>query len=288
MPSRWRSVLLLTLWLSMCCTTATAGPWGKRWGEAYFKLAMTHFAAQGAVSQGLIAEDTAYRSWTASLYAAIGLPYRFTLIACLPYGVAKNIAPDRIFRNHDLGDATWELDYRVVERWPLSFGLELKTPLYTLAREQGDAGLVVLDGKLYNGASFPEFGDGNVDLTLKLMGGMALPWLSGWLQGALGYRKRFAAFVDGIYGEGQIGLYAWKRYVSLALYANGLVKLGSDANPTLLATRQFFYLEGQLGLGNLPGLRPLGVGISIGGVIVADNAATGSSVSVYLSYDLRQ
>jgi hypothetical protein len=279
------SRLLALLTAIVCAAPAEAGPWARDFGSAYLKLGFNSFSSEQSFRQG-VAMDLGFESIRTNLYAEIGLPMRMTLVADVPYVIATNIAPSGTrYTNNTFGDGRFELDFQFVDGLPVSLGIETKIPLYQTLGEQGDDGLIEVDGTLWPLANFPVVGDDNIDVTVKILSGFSFYPVPAWATVELGYRARLGDFVDGIYWAAGAGGFVWTDHIAVGVYANGISNVAEDTDTEVMATPEFVYLQGYLLITAAPIEPDLGFTVAYGGVVHAANSSSGNDVSLGLSYD---
>lgn len=279
-----KSLSVTLLIVALAAPTASAGPWVQGFGHGYIKAGVNYFSASQSFVRGNPV-DMAYRSVTTNVYAELGLPARLQFIMDLPYVVATNTAStDTEYRNHTLGDGRIELDFAPIEGFPFSIGLETKLPLYDAVAEQGDGGVIQVDGETWPTAIFPEVGDDNIDLTPKLMIGHAFRTFPVWLSAELGYRARLSGFADGFYSSLGVGGWVWREHIALSVYGNAVINLQDDANPDELATKEWAYVQGSATVTAAPWMPELGLTFSVGRIVWANNSGQGTDFSSALSY----
>lgn len=165
-----------------------AGPWVREPGHSYLKGSMGTFWGEEA-------EGLRYSDLQAGLYGELGLPARLGLTAWFPWLLAWNEDTQGRYVALSGGDAELVLQGQLL-RGPLVLALDLrgKFPLYT------DRSTERLRRYPAYATRFPVPGDGQVDLELLLEGGTGwrMGEVSGWLQGSIGGRYRFAGFSPGI------------------------------------------------------------------------------------------
>jgi len=245
---------------------------------------MSFFSSSDSYSQG-ISTGLDYQSYTTNLYTEIGLPWRMTFIMNLPYVVATNTAQSGAhYQNHTFGDSQWELDVSLLDRIPLSLGVQVKVPLYQTVYNQSDGGVVRVDDLPWPATNFPDVGDGNVDLTSKVLFGHSFYPAPAWLTSELGYRVRFDGYADGIYANFNVGGYVWPDHLILGLYTDGIINVQKDPDPSVQASREYLYVQGSMTITAAPWQPQLGLTLSGGYIPVARNSSRGWDLGLSLSY----
>jgi hypothetical protein len=263
---------------------AQAGAWGRDTWSVYSKVTFRYYTSNDSFTRG-IRTGLKYDAFSWDLYSEIGLPYRFSFLFDLPYVAATNEAGSGfVYHNHTTGDGRVELDYRLLDSIALSLGFEAKVPLYQVVEHQGTEGIVHVDGEAYPTTNFPEVGDGNVDLTSKVMLGYSFYPFPAWAEATVGYRARLGGFADGLYGSLGGGLYVWPEHIALGVYSEGIVNVQSDPHPDVQATREYLSLSGYVLVTAAPWVPALSLSLSAGGVLLAENSGTGQDYSVALAY----
>lgn len=265
---------------------AAAGPWVHELGHAYIKVSGNYFSAEESFNRGVVATGLQFESFTYRLYSEIGLPARFQLTLDLPYTVATNISSADIeFNNNTFGDVRARLDYRLFEDIPLALGVEIKVPAYESVDEQGTGGVVDIDGTIWPTASFPEVGDGNVDLTGLVMWGHSFYPFPAWVTADVGYQHRFEGFSDGLYVAAGGGVFVWPEHIAIGVHSNGVFTLEEDEDPATQASKEYLYLQGYLLVTAAPWQPQLGLTLSAGGLVHTENAAPGMDFGLGVSYE---
>lgn len=214
---------------------AAAGAWIRPPGGTYVKASLSHYRSSESYG-GL--PGAAYDSTSLSVYAEIGLPFQLQLTADLPLVIASQSDSQQPRRTQAwLGDARVSLE-RGLLQLPLSVGLEVKVPLYRSLYSRSQAGYVELGGELVPLASAPEIGDGNVDLTPRLLWGLSLHPFPGWLAAEAGYRWRLGGFGSGLYFAASGGAYLIEERLGVGVWMDAVKNLGVD-----LFTREFVHLQ---------------------------------------------
>ncbi len=286
MPKSPQTLLILTVALSALCAAfaagASAGPWIKAPGEAFVKGGLTHYSAEDSFNQG---RDTgmAYTGQTFNVYGEVGLVEGLQAVVDLPVVMGVNTSAAGVrYTNQSLGDLRLELDGALLPELPLAIGVETKIPLYTPIGRQGPGDPAADFPR--SRINFPDPGDGNVDMTLKLLTGLSLHPTPAWVTAELGYRARFGGFVDGLTASLGAGWFVWPEHVALGLYGNALVNLGQDADPALRSTKQFTYVQAFVLITAAPLADDLSLTLSAGAVVQADNTSRGTDLGLGVSY----
>jgi len=255
-----------------------AGPWVRDAGDGYVKLGGASFVGDQYYRAG-VATELDSRAESLSLYGEVGLGDGWQLVIYLPYQIATNETPGGVsYVNHTLGDARVQVDKRLTDAFPLSLSLELKAPLYQVVAEQELSG----SQEAWR-TNFPDVGDGNVDLTLKLQAGASLDAIAGWASMAVGYTKRTGTYIDSLYFSAQLGSWIWPKHVNISVYTQGNLTMGTDAFPELLASRESVSVEGTVSVMGLPASPDLCVMFSLGQVVYARYGAKGRILSMALA-----
>lgn len=272
--------------LTALTSAALAGPWVHPQGEGYLRLGADHFQAASGVVDGA-STGLQYRSESLSLYGEWGLGRRTQLVGSLPMVTATQRELDSegaVWRHTWTGDLRVELDHALRAGQPLALGAELRVPTYRdpaeYARAQGVSDALLPSFVL----NFPQLGDQNVDLTLKVLGGASSA--RAWVWGEAGPRLRFGGFAHGLHAASSVG--AWAVPERLAFAAWSHLALRAPWITPERPTRQEWGLTGQALLA-LPEAAP-GWMIELrgGGVLWADAAAQGWSAGLGLSYTHRK
>ncbi|MGC6491929.1 MAG: hypothetical protein ACON5B_03740 [Myxococcota bacterium] len=189
------SLLLLALWGGV----AEAGPWTRGFGEHYVKLGSdTYLPFRFEDPVRGVVDDT-YVGELISAYGEVGLtpghPIQLTASVPLSIGVV-NFEREQggidvtgtatVVRVGDirLGLQTALLPPRIA---PVAVGVEFKIPGYandSVGQDEGTWQTV-----------FPRPGDGQLDMTVWLLGGTSFLGGKGWVEAWLGYRWRSSIFM---------------------------------------------------------------------------------------------
>ena len=268
------AALALALCAALASSDAQAGPWSKKWGELYVKLAENFFLSESfRDASGNIVTGTQYSGFTTALYFEVGLPAGFHVWSYLPYTVAIN--------DFDTGNKYMEVgggDAQMGLQWsphflnlpvPLAARLEFKVPFYELSSVS---------------PNFPAPGDGQLDITVWLSAGASLGDIPIWLFGEVGYRHRTEQHIgdhmdldlkDGIALFVQVGYNFWDK-VLLGVNFGGILTFEDDtATKSYLTVGPALYVPVYKGLAVEAGFDP---------VIYAKNSADGYGFSVGVSY----
>lgn len=267
------AVILLAL-----STTAMAGPWVRDPGAGYAKLGWRGFQSDNGMVSG---ESTGlkYTSHTVGLYSEIGIPGQLQLTVDLPFVSATHASPDGVkFHHRWTGDLRVQLDRRLTKAFPLSLGLEVRLPTYGTPADRGRA--AGLDDELFESfvLSFPELGDPNVDLTLKLAWGASIP--RGWVKAEIGPRLRIGPYADGVMFASGVGVWIVPERLGAELYASANVNLFAGADN--LANREILFTQIAV-FGNPSPTLPLSISATFGVLPVAVDSSQGGQVGLALS-----
>ncbi|MBH23277.1 MAG: hypothetical protein CMH57_02210 [Myxococcales bacterium] len=267
--------------LSLIASTGEAGPWVRKPGSTYTKLNLARFSADQSFNQGV---DTGlqYMGTTVNLYNEIGLPYRLQLITDVPYVFGRNNSPQGVnYLNNTFGDARFELGHGLVEGLPLLLAVEAKLPFYSTVADDDET----FSAFSATRESFPDAGDGNVDVTPKVGAGYSFHPIPAWVTAELGYRVRLDGFADGIFASLGGGVFVLGEHVALNMFSNAVFNVEDDPNPELRATREFVYVQGSVFARYQPWFEGLGLSVGVGWLPYTKNAAAGNDISVGLSYE---
>lgn len=262
-----RSAFLLSF--SLLSFVAEAAPWIREPGKSYLRAGATRFVADAPELTAPYLRS--FETITASLWAEVGLPWDLEVAAELPYVVATNtFRPGGAYSNRTLGDARFQLARALVKSIPLSAVLETKVSLYEARHSE----LI---------QTYPDVGDGNVDLTPKLSIGHSFWPTPAWLTAELGYRLRLDKYADGVFGAFNAGGWVWRDRLALGVYVNGIKNV--DQSPSLWETREWLYLSGYLIAAAEPWLKGVKLTLAAGFIPIARFCATGSDVTLSVSYE---
>ena len=274
----------LALLVLLTCSTASAGAWVRDLGSVYVKVGATFFSAEQSFARG-VATDLAYESQSYRIYAEIGLPLGLQFVFDVPYVIATNLSGNEVeYHNNTFGDARFGFDLELYERVPVSVGVDIKVPLYESVSEQGDGGLVDIEGQLYPVEVFPAVGDDNIDITPKVSVGYGLQSWPAWVSAELGYRHRLGGFADSIVTAVNLGAFVWPSHIALGVYANANFNVQDDPNPDVKASSELVYVQGYVLVTAAPWRPELGLTLGVGRIVRAENAGLGTDYSVGVSY----
>ena len=282
----WPALVLFSLFVAR---TTEAGPWPRAFGSAYVKLGAAQFSADsGADSNAASVSGFTYESETYNVYAEIGLPHRLTVVADLPYVTATHFAPTGYaFDNRTLGDGRFELSYSVLEGIPVAVAVEAKVPFYDSIDEQADDGVLAVDGEQWPASAFPNPGDGNVDVTVKLQLGHSFHPLPAWITFETGYRLRLDGYADGLHSAANFGAFIWPDHLALGVYGSSVLNLESSVSSDGKTSREYAYVQGYMLLTAAPWAPDLSLIVSAGTVAWAQHAATGTDMGVAMAWHFR-
>ncbi|MCB0325933.1 MAG: hypothetical protein KDD69_20290, partial [Bdellovibrionales bacterium] len=258
--------------------------WVHGFGEGYVKGSFSYYSSSDSFNQG-VSTGLQFESFTYRVYAELGLPANFQFAFDVPYQVAVNESGSGIeYNNHTFGDVNLRLDYGLPTPIPMSINVGVKIPAYTPIGRQGDDGVVTLDGQTWTLETFPDVGDGQVDLTATISAGYSFPTVPIWLNADLGYQHRFGVFVDGLYAALGVGGYVWPGHIAVGVYSNGIFTLTEDEDPDVRASKEYIYTQGYLLITGAPWVPDLGLTFAVGGTPYAEQTSKGIDYSVGLSY----
>ena len=275
--------------------TSAAGPWGHPASEGYAKVGYTRFASD----EGFLAGEPTgldFRSHSLETYGELGLPADFTVVGSLPLVHAVNVSDAGTRYTHTwTGDLRLTLQRRLVQKAPVSLGLEARVPTYrepdAYARVRGldDVYLEAI------AAQFPQLGDRNVDLTALLSAGASNN--VGWLSAEAGPRLRLGGFLNGAHGAINAGAWIRPQRLGVSLFSSGNLNFpeatGDDTDAAtdseVLPSRQLLSARATVFVA-LPGTEATLVEIWGGGVLLAEHASTGFDLGVGVSrrFDLQE
>jgi hypothetical protein len=256
----------------LASSTARASPWVKAPGAVFLEAGVSRFQ-EGVIfgersDTGLDFDSTSY-----TIYGEVGLPLRSQILFSFPYVVARNRTLSGLgFVSHTIGDARIELDRSILDdpALPITAGLEVKLPLYTRAAEDDLPNEV----SIYPSGSFPDPGDGNVDLLPKLSIGLSsLPY---WLTAELGYRLRFGDFDDALFAAVSGGAFIIPESFAAFAYVS------TDLSPG----RQLVYVQLRALVRSTASWLPkFGLALGPGAVVYAAEARAGLDFSFSITYE---
>jgi hypothetical protein len=275
-----RSIAALAFACFVAPRDADAGAWVRPFGSIYLKGGLSWYSgAPVAGSAGV--EGTEFDSATYDLYAELGLPLELQLIAHVPYVIATNQTPiGARFINHTLGDLRFELDRAIFQApFPLAVGVEAKIPGYDPIREQN----LPAEMSAFSSGSFPDVGDGNIDITPKLLAGWWWPEASAWFSAEVGWRARLRGHADGVAGSGGAGVFVIGQTLALGVHAQYFVRVESENLDR--PSRGYLSTSGFVLLKSLGSWMPR-VGLTLrGGAVIYEGSPAGREVSFGVIYE---
>lgn len=273
--------LVLGAFLLMA-SSAEAGPWVKKPGEVYTKVGVASFEAEESFNQG-VSTGLSYTGLTYNLYAEAGIVENLQAVVDLPFVVATNASPQGVnYTQRTLGDARFELNYAILPDFPLTFGVETKIPLYSTIAERNDADIQAWSRSKIK---FPDPGDGNIDITPKLLTGYSFYPVPAWITAELGYRFRLDGFSDGIFAAVSGGIFVVPDWVALGVFANTVINIEEDEDPAEQATREFVYVQGYALISAKKFVDGVSLSLGFGNIVYAKNSAAGQDFSLGMSYE---
>jgi hypothetical protein len=276
--ARARSICALICLLGPA--SAVGGAWVRAPGHALVKIDATYSEAHDPISDraGVFQHATTF-----SLFAEVGLPFRFDLQVQVPYTNVNNVFTDEAtYTNHSFGDAHFQLDRGLFSAVPLSIALDVKVPMYGMLVTRASRGTVEAGGRAYPLGSFPDIGNGAVELTPKLLFGWGFSARPIWVTAEVGYRGRLGGVQQGIYGAAGGGIWVWHPHLAFAAYGNFAYDFAGPAitqapNGQMAAHRLYLALSTIVSLAPwVPWVKLFG---SAGSAVLAANATTGFDVS---------
>ncbi len=289
--------LLLGLLLGgLLASTVHAGPWSKGTGHFYVKVGQGFFLAKQFVDEKQVVRDGAdFFGTQTSFYTEIGLFYGLQLQGSLAYsyGQITYKTDGSFYRLNGPSDATVGIQWtppplQKALGFPMAARLNVKIPMY-------DSGYLERQVKS-QAANFPSLGDGQIDMTLWLSAGGALPKLPVYLYGEIGYRFRTetyvgsgspkfqmnipgtpVSFLDNFVFHLQLGWKFWKNSL-LTVSLVGIIPLGANE-----------VTKGNVSLGvglYIPLYKGLAFEASFDPMLWAQSSAKGAAISAGISYNL--
>ncbi len=277
-----KTLLVGAAWVGMVFPTgASAGAWIREPGHFFAKVGANFSSAYDPVNEpvGLEQQVMAF-----SLFAEVGLPYRMDLVVDVPYVVATNgFRSEARYDNHSFGDAHIQLDRGLFSRLQLTAALDLKVPMYRTLSATATTGLVEINHKIYPSSSFPEVGNGTVELTPKLLYGKSFNPRPLWFTAELGARLRFGGLAQGLYASAGSGAWVWPEHLALALYGSVAYNFSSRASalrPSGEDAQYAVYFGGSVIVSGAPWLPWLKIFGSAGTLLLESKSKTGTDFGV--------
>lgn len=282
-------IAAISAWLAMP-GEAGAGAWIREPGHAFVMLGSSFSSSQDHLSKklGLIQHGMSF-----SLFAEVGLENpKMDLVVQLPYVILSNTyAGEARYLNQSLGDAHFQLDRALLAQIHLTGGLELKIPLYETIAGREQFGRVEVDKKPFFAANFPEIGNGEAELTPKLLYGTGFSTSAargGWFTAELGFRARLGVRAQGAYVTAGVGLWIWPRHLALGVSGHLAADFGAPVSPKLPNGEEplyALYFSGSCILTGAPWLPWLKVLGSLGALPLASRQRTGMDAGLGVAVD---
>ncbi|MFZ9888657.1 MAG: hypothetical protein ACO3JL_14250 [Myxococcota bacterium] len=215
-------------------TSATAGAWSKPAGGVYAKLGSSAFVSGHAYdNRGRRVDGDTFvlRAETLYAYAELGLTDDVTLVAFVPWAAATNQHESGVrFHTLGFGDATLGAQVPVATWGPLrvSARVDGKVPLYRGGPSVQGRQSAAVPGYGRSARYFPALGDGQVDMTSWVLGGMSLPAIDGFVGVEGGYRLRFGNITDAIVALSTLGTWLLPGRLLLLVNAQSVMSLPSE------------------------------------------------------------
>jgi hypothetical protein len=212
--------------------TAAAGAWTREFGSGYAKFGADYYQPSAYVDpQTGEATDLRYFGQQYSVYVEMGVlpvhPMQVTASVPLSIGATSFGEGGRATTTR-LGDARLAFQSALLQHgFQLSVAAEVKVPLYRNGDVGGDFGTYQ--------AVFPYPGDGQIDLTERVLFGGSIPGVPAWAEGSVGYRHRTELFlgwepgitlVDGVPYRASVGIRGGP--LSAILNLDGIVNIRAD------------------------------------------------------------
>lgn len=216
------ALLLISTFLLLSPSTATAGPWTKNAGQAYIKTGQSIYrATEFRTGNGLLIEGVDYLSTTSFVYAEVGILKGLHLQTYLPLMYSRTVLGPTKSSDFGLADGQLSVQASPLELpFPTAIRLEAKLPLYGPPAT----------------SMTPARGDQQVDLALWLSAGGSLYPNPLYFYLDLGYLHRSSwtfddtvapELSDGIVGIAQVG-YTFFDRVTTAITSSAVLPFRSD------------------------------------------------------------
>lgn len=232
----WKPALLLLAGLAMP-SVAWGAAWTREPGEVYAKASAAWLDASEMyddegrirpIQDTLLYAAPSYRELWSSVYVEYGLRRSLTLVAGLPFKIARQNATGRLgapdIEGETIGFGSMRIGVRAPlhrGRWRASFEPEWHVPLYGEPDRVED----------------PRLGTGFMDLGAALSAGTGVPAISGYAQGTAGYRIRGGSTPEETFWDLELGaepvrrLFLRLRYDGLSSKGD-LIEVPPGATPT--------------------------------------------------------
>lgn len=267
---------------------AAAGPWVRESGEMRLELAAQYYVATSS-SDLVFPIDYGYRTATFALSAEAGLPFGFQICARLPYVlVTQDSGPNRTFYARSFGDSKLELDFRLVDArlFKLAIGVSAEAPLYETVRERSQAGFIEVNGKLEPTVDIPDIGDGSMRLSPKVLAGISIPPISGWVAAELGLAIRSDDYVDALETSLNAGVWLWPEHIAAGVHAEALLNLAEDLDLRFRASRETIHAGAYAILAHPGWVKRGHLILGAGSIIHAKNSVAGFDARVAIAWEL--
>lgn len=263
---------------------ALAGPWVRPAGEGYLRVGYDHFASEDATVNG-VSTGLAWSSHSLGVYTEWGLGHRLQVVGSLPLTTATQTSvTGTVWRHSWSGDLRLELDGALLRDRPVALGAEVRIPTYRDPADYLTARGMPNELVTAYATSFPQLGDSNIDLTVKLLAGQSLG--RGWLAGELGPRLRFGGFASGLHAAASGGWWAVPDRAALGLWSS--LALRAPWIEPARATRQEWVVLGQVMVASPEQLPNWTLEMRGGGVVWAESAARGWTVGLGASWTRKE
>ena len=224
--------------LLLASHAAFAGPWVKKPGETYVKVAGGIFSSDKVFDlQGnLTDQDFTYSHQAVSTYAEIGVFPSVALNFRVPFLMSTNKLNERVRYNRwGAGDLDVAVQYSLKDgACAASVAPGARIPLYEGTVSAGDTVSTVSQGASGVEQRYtPALGDGSVDLTATGAFGCSLYPFPGWVSAQAGPRFRLQGFGDSVDYALDAGAFIWPERLALTARVGGVQRLSSgNERPT--------------------------------------------------------
>ena len=264
-------------------TSAHASPWTRELGQAYLKVGEGFFVGNGFIdANGVLQEGASYFGASSFAYFEVGLPARFQVMGYLPYTIALNTFDDGWqYMRGGTGDAMVGLQWSppIDLGFPVALKTDLKIPLYDVAYFRSFGALA---------SKFASLGDGQVDATVWLSAGGAIPDTPLYVFAEAGHRIRTNIYT----GDGDLlerdfaDAFVVSSQIGCRVFASMIIAASTNL---VMPYEDDGLSRAYLGLG-LSAFYELGAGFALEAsfdpIVWAKNSSTGFGTSLGVSVQL--
>lgn len=227
-----------TIWVfafALVClvpASAAAGPWVKKPGETYLKLAAGTFSSDKVfdLEGELIEPDYAYSHTAVSVYGEVGIYPSVALNFSAPFLASTNELNERTrYKRWGPGDLDLAVQVSLKDgACAASVSPGVRLPLYEGTVGEGAEVNTVTQGSTGVERYTPALGDGSVDLVALGAFGCSLYPFPGWVSVQAGPRFRLQGFGDGVDYAVDGGVFVWPDRLALTARVGGVQRFSGD------------------------------------------------------------